>query len=443
MPLSLIRGFLFHVKFWDIFMAFLLATVPFIFRCGRRPHFVRRAVACLVPVRLLCLLFAYTYGGSIAVEAVYSGILLVIMICGLLYCFEERLSNVLFYFSAGFATWYISDRLFLVVASVCRLNSSLVPYFVERTPSHILLYISCFCVVYLFIYFTVGKKMHALGDSEIPMQNALLFLLLDSMLTPIFYFESGAISRYNLFFYNLLNVGEIIFYVFMLLLQVQMLAAAKDRLEIGTMKKLWAEEQKQYQLVKENIDAINIKCHDLKHQIRNLRTAGQVDPAYLDDLEKSVSLYNSAVRTGNETLDIVLTDKRLHCATHGIQFTCMADGSGVAFMETMDIFSLFGNILDNAIECETNLPPDTRFIHLAVRTVNRMLTIHAENHFEDSLQFRDGLPITTKADKDSHGYGMMSVRHIVEKYNGSFSISTQDKLFQIDIVMPIPEIQKK
>ena len=443
MPLSLIRGFLFHVKFWDIFMAFLLATVPFIFRCGRRPHFVRRAVACLVPVRLLCLLFAYTYGGSIAVEAVYSGILLVIMICGLLYCFEERLSNVLFYFSAGFATWYISDRLFLVVASVCRLNSSLVPYFVERTPSHILLYISCFCVVYLFIYFTVGKKMHALGDSEIPMQNALLFLLLDSMLTPIFYFESGAISRYNLFFYNLLNVGEIIFYVFMLLLQVQMLAAAKDRLEIGTMKKLWAEEQKQYQLVKENIDAINIKCHDLKHQIRNLRTTGQVDPAYLDDLEKSVSLYNSAVRTGNETLDIVLTDKRLHCATHGIQFTCMADGSGVAFMETMDIFSLFGNILDNAIECETNLPPDTRFIHLAVRTVNRMLTIHAENHFEDSLQFRDGLPITTKADKDSHGYGMMSVRHIVEKYNGSFSISTQDKLFQIDIVMPIPEIQKK
>ena len=443
MPLSLIRGFLFHVKFWDIFMAFLLATVPFIFRCGRRPHFVRRAVVCLVPVRLLCLLFAYTYGGSIAVEAVYSGILLVIMICGLLYCFEERLSNVLFYFSAGFATWYISDRLFLVVASICRLNSSLVPYFVERTPSHILLYISCFCVVYLFIYFTVGKKKHALGDSEIPMQNALLFLLLDSMLTPIFYFESGAISRYNLFFYNLLNIGEIIFYVFMLLLQVQMLAAAKDRLEIGTMKKLWAEEQKQYQLVKENIDAINIKCHDLKHQIRNLRTTGQVDPAYLDDLEKSVSLYNSAVRTGNETLDIVLTDKRLHCATHGIQFTCMADGSGVAFMDTMDIFSLFGNILDNAIECETNLPPDTRFIHLAVRTVNRMLTIHAENHFEDSLQFRDGLPVTTKADKDSHGYGMMSVRHIVEKYNGSFSISTQDKLFQIDIVMPIPEIQKK
>lgn len=363
---------------------------------------------------------------------------ILLMIGGLLCCFEEKLSNVLFYFSSGFATWYISDRLFLVIASICRLNSSLVPYFTERTPSHILLYITCFLEVYLFIYFTVGKKMHALGDSEIPMQNALLFLLLDCMLTPIFYFESGAISQYNIFFYNLLNIGEIIFYIFMLLLQVQMLAAAKDRVEISTMKKLWVEEQKQYQLVKENIDAINIKCHDLKHQIRNLRTTGQVDPAYLDDLERSVSIYNSAVRTGNETLDIVLTDKRLHCASHNIQFTCIADGSGVAFMETMDIFSLFGNILDNAIECESLQPPEMRFIHLSVRTVNRMLTIHAENHFEDSLQFKDGLPVTTKEDKDSHGYGIMSVRHIVEKYNGSFSISTQDKLFQIDIILPIP-----
>lgn len=142
--LAFIRRFLFNVKFWDIFVAFLLATLPFIFRCSRRPHFVRWAIAWLVPIRLLCLFFAHTYGGNIAVEAFYSAILLLLMIGGLLCFFEEKLSNVLFYFSSGFATWYISDRLFLVIASICRLNSSLVPYFTERTPSHILLYITCF-----------------------------------------------------------------------------------------------------------------------------------------------------------------------------------------------------------------------------------------------------------------------------------------------------------
>lgn len=166
--LAFIRRFLFNVKFWDIFVAFLLATLPFIFRCSRRPHFVRWAIAWLVPIRLLCLFFAHTYDGNIAVEAFYSAILLLLMIGGLLCCFEEKLSNVLFYFSSGFATWYISDRLFLVIASICRLNSSLVPYFTERTPSHILLYITCFLAVYLFIYFTVGKKDARSGGQRDP-----------------------------------------------------------------------------------------------------------------------------------------------------------------------------------------------------------------------------------------------------------------------------------
>lgn len=98
-----------------------------------------------------------------------------------------------------------------------------------------------------------------LGGSELPMQNALLLFTLVCILTPIFYFESQVIANYDLFFYNLLNVGEIIFYVFMLMIQVLMLASAKERAEFHTMQKLWLEAQKQYRLVKENIDAINIK----------------------------------------------------------------------------------------------------------------------------------------------------------------------------------------
>ena len=394
--------------------------------------------ADFVLIRVLCLIFAYTYGGLIAVEALYSGILISLMIAGLMFCYREKLWNMVFYFGSGFMTWYITDRLFLITASLCRLDSRLSPYFVEGTIPHILLYIGNFAAVYLFIFFTAGKRMHRLSGSEIPMHNALLLILLVSILTPIFYFESQVIANYNLFFYNMLNLGEIIFYVFMLLLQIQMLDSAKERAEFYTMQKLWLQEQKQYRLTKENIDAINIKCHDLKHQIRHLRETGQVDPVYLDDLERSVSIYNSAVRTGNETLDVVLTDKRLHCVTHDIQFTCMAEGSKMDFMEVMDIFSLFGNMLDNAIEHEISLPPEARFIHLSVRGANQLLLIHIENYFEGTLEIKDGVPVTTKSDKAYHSYGMLSIKRIVEKYGGSFAISTEDQLFQIDIMLPIP-----
>ena len=135
---------------------------------------------------------------------------------------------------------------------------------------------------------------------------------------------------------------------------------------------------------------------------------------------------------------MILTDKRLHCTTHHIQFTCMAEGSKINFMDAMDIYSLFGNIMDNAIECESSLPPETRFIHLSIHGTNQLLLIHEENHFEGELELKDGLPSTTKVDKEYHGYGMKSVKNIVEKYNGTFTITTEDALFQIDIMLPIP-----
>ena len=442
-PQETIHHFLEHIKFLDIFTAFTLATLLFAYRCKRRPRFWLRAVFLLVFIRLLCLVFAYTYGGSLLLEVIYSAILIVLMIAGLMLCYDEKFWNMIFYFGSGFMTWYMTDRLFLISASLCRLNSALSPYFVEETIPHILLYVGCFIVVYLFIFFTMARKMHRLSGSEIPRQNALLLVLLVCILTPIFYFESQEIANYDLFFYNMLNLGEIIFYVSMLLIQILMLIAAKEKTEFHVMRKLWLEEKKQYQLVKENIDALNIKCHDLKHQVRHLRETGQVAPEYLDELEQSISIYNSAVHSGNETLDVLLTDKRLHCATHGIQFTCMAEGEKMDFMEVMDIFSLFGNILDNAIEYQSTLVPEKRFIHLSVRGANQLLLIHVENYFEGELVIRDGIPVTTKEDKNYHGYGMLSVRRIVEKYGGNFSISTEDQLFQIDIMLPISDSSER
>ncbi len=329
-PPETVHLFLAHIKFADIFTAFTLATLLFACRCRRRPRFWLRAAAVLVFVRLLCLVFAYTYGGSLVLEVIYSAVLILLMMAGLMFCYDEKLWNMVFYFGSGFMTWYITDRLFLISASLCRLNSALRPYFVEETIPHILLYVGCFAAVYLFIFFTMAKKMYRLSGSEIPMQNALLLVLLFCILTPIFYFESQVIANYDLFFYNILNLGKIIFYVFMLLIQILMLVAAKERTEFHMMQKMWLEEKKQYQFVKENIDAINIKCHDLKHQIRHLRETEQVSSKYLDELEQSISIYNSAVHSGNETLDVLLTDTRLHCATHGMGYPLQARSRSAA-----------------------------------------------------------------------------------------------------------------
>jgi hypothetical protein len=437
-PTQEIVAFVFSVKYISIFLAFFSATMLFAYRCEKHPRFRFRLGLMLVFLFIVWRIFTVTDGGDLWTEVIYSATLIVIMIAGLNFCYTNSFWTILFYFGSGFMTWYIADRTIIVVASLCSQIPALAGYFVENTISHIFLYWATFVVVYLLIYSTIGRQMRQLGGSEIPATNAIMLFLVVCILTPIFYFESDWVAHYNLFYYTLLNVGEIIYYVSMLLVQIVMLGSAKEKSEFTMLKKLWLEEQKQYKLVKENIEAINIKCHDLKHQIRHLRETNQVDAKYLDEMEKSISIYNSAVRTGNETLDVILTDKRLHCTTNGIQFTCIAEGSKMDFMEPMDIFSLFGNALDNAIECTEKLAPEKRFIHLSIRATNQLLLIHIENPFEGKLIWQDGIPATTKNDRDYHGYGMRSMKHIIRKYGGDLSIRTDDMLFQLNIMIPIP-----
>ena len=115
----------------------------------------------------------------------------------------------------------------------------------------------------------------------------------------------------------------------------------------------------------------------------------------------------------------------------------MADGKLLADMDAMDICTIFGNVLDNAIECETDIAEkEKRLIHLALFSKKEFLVIRVENYFEGKLDFKEGVPVTTKKDADHHGYGIKSVRYTAEKYGGSVSIRTHENWFEIDILIP-------
>lgn len=96
--------------------------------------------------------------------------------------------------------------------------------------------------------------------------------------------------------------------------------------------------------------------------------------------------------------------------------------------------------MDNAIEsvCKEK-DEEKRIISLSVGGKGKLLNIHIENYFSGSLLFDNGLPKTTKHDKNYHGYGMMSVRHIVQKYNGNMVIGQEDNRFVVNILIPVSE----
>lgn len=218
--------------------------------------------------------------------------------------------------------------------------------------------------------------------------------------------------------------------------------------ELDMIQRHEALQKNYYELLKENIEDTNIRCHDLKHQLARFRTQTQngesISEKAVRDMEQAINIYDAVAKTGNEDLDTVLTEKSLICNRESIRFTYMADSEKISAIEPEDIFCLFGNALDNAIEAVRRVhDPQKRVINLSAVCEGPFLNIKISNYFEGNLELREGMPITTKQDKLAHGYGIKSMERTVEKYGGEMKIQTDEGIFELDIVIPLEKKKAK
>lgn len=212
--------------------------------------------------------------------------------------------------------------------------------------------------------------------------------------------------------------------ILLLAIQFGIFDISKYKLEHQIMAHLHGAMERQQSLAKENIDIINRKCHDLKHQIslfRRTAANGEEQRRFLGEIENAVGIYDSIVHTGNEVLDTILTEKSLLCEQRKINMSIIADGHLLSSMESADLYSLFGNALDNAIESVCREAEENRIISLRIAQRSGILTILLDNYCSVPLRFENGLPVTTKEQNGYHGFGVQSIRYIVKKYGGTFS----------------------
>ena len=94
-------------------------------------------------------------------------------------------------------------------------------------------------------------------------------------------------------------------------------------------------------------------------------------------MSRCLDTYDSSFNTGNKSLDVVLTEKKLLCDNKGIKFFCMADGKLLNGIKVSDIYSLFGNAIDNAIECLADVADEDY--------IKRIIALPTEE-----LEIRDG-----------------------------------------------------
>lgn len=257
----------------------------------------------------------------------------------------------------------------------------------------------------------------------------------------------------NLFIYAKVDPGAALFNIVLqfycitlLYLQSALFKKSSMRKELETIQLLWHQQKGQYQLSKETIELINHKCHDLKHQVQAIRAVKDEKEreTYLEKIEKSVQIYSAIVRTGNEILDTILTEKSLICENSGIHINCVADGSLLAFMNPVDLYTLFGNALDNAIEAVRKLESkEKRVIDIMLYERQSFLMLQIVNPMCGEVKFEDGLPLTTKAKNGYHGYGMKSMLHTIQKYEGHLTTEVKKGCFYFNVMLPLERDSNK
>ena len=211
--------------------------------------------------------------------------------------------------------------------------------------------------------------------------------------------------------------------------------------ELEAVENTLQVQYQQYMQSRESIEVINMKYHDMKHQIQFLRS--EPDPqkrnAFLDKMEDEIHSFERQNKTGNPVLDTILTGRSLFCYKHGITMTTVADGKLLDFMEVVDICNIFGNALENAIESVLRIEDqEKRLIHLTVSQVNDFVMIRIENYYEGKLKNDGEDYLTTKKDATLHGYGIKSIKYTAHRYDGAVYINTDRNWFDIKIVIPKP-----
>lgn len=266
---------------------------------------------------------------------------------------------------------------------------------------------------------------------------SLLSLLITVVLNTFFLYATNTSKALSIII-AILTMLVCFFILYNCSIQMELSASKRDKILLESQ---YNEKIRQYEMTKESVDLINIKCHDLRKQIRYLKENNQgfISNDELTKIEQAIRIYDTSLRTGNDTLDTILQEKSLVMNRKGIVGTFLINGQSLSFMKREDIFSLFENILDNAIEALDEIEDkEKRTFSLKVSKMAGFVSIEESNYFGGGiLEFdKNGLPRTTKKDNDYHGFGTKSIKYVVDHLNGKVRYSTNGEIFTLKIIIP-------
>lgn len=228
------------------------------------------------------------------------------------------------------------------------------------------------------------------------------------------------------------------FFVFGFILQYQ-----QKQQENVLLQKQIEQERRYHEILLTKHQQLQSLRHDVKRQfdtIASLLCGEHIQEALTIAKNQSGKLaMTTIVQSGNPLVDTVLTIKEDQAQQAGTRFKCHISAAiDVGNIAADDLASLLGNVLDNAIEAVAKIPrPEDREIRCRLEQNDNHLYIIVHNTVAEDIAIVNNHIATTKAHKELHGYGLISIKNIVQKYGGKHQLKCINKIFTIKIILPV------
>ena len=217
--------------------------------------------------------------------------------------------------------------------------------------------------------------------------------------------------------------------------------------EIAKLKQEQAEiVERDYQALRRTY-ADNAKLyHDLHNHIEAIYQCliqGDTKEAvrYCEDLRTPVRQISQTVWTGDKALDYLISSKMALAEQEQIKTKVNIEYPHNTNIRSVDLTTILGNLLDNALEAAKAAPESLRFLNLTIRRINAMLIIKVENGYGNTPIQENGKLLTSKKDKAFHGWGLKSVQTAADRYDGTIRTDYKDHVFQSVVTLSFQPVK--
>ena len=267
------------------------------------------------------------------------------------------------------------------------------------------------------------------------------FLLLIPMLICMVYFQNIYLfydSEQLLGSWRLFVQGGALLYILFGIYRVKNRTDEENRMLQMKIEML----ESNYLALRQVYDEKELLLHDMKNHMytfRDILSRGDMAEAleYIEEILGELGKSGSMIQTHHTMLDLILSRKLQEAQEAGIPMRCEYDDMRGLELTTMELCALFSNLLDNAIEANKRCPEETeRRLDVECRRRERMLIITVQNRMTAKAAGK-GIRILerTEKGKPGHGYGMKSIRKVVNSYGGSIEADIRGDLFQIKVLL--------